>query len=213
MRKLPKSSFSTIAVKASPFPKAKQEAPFNSITIQFSKTPANNTGFIVNGLDIGTALKAQIELPSTVDVVIRVSEFKIFDLASRRLEVRIWDGTTPTGNNTNLQLATERVFPSRDAFSAARFILAKAIAARPIIQTANGVFLTGEVGTPLGITSVATTEVLFQVNLLWRIRQVTDNPGTTLSLLPSSFQAMDIDNNKIPKSTSGTVKADRKSVV
>lgn len=202
----PKADFSAVALRTSPSPRLAQEAPWNSLVIQNTQAIPNSSVFTMDGLFIANSLRSQLGLPAATQLAIRLIAIKIFDFGARRLEARVFDPTITTSAALNDQLATALKLPSRAGYSSVGFVLPKAVSASTVNQATTTTVLTGNVGTPLGIVNVATTQVLFQIRVLWRVFQAglptgVTGPVTNLTVdLPGV--GMDTDDNRTSNSIS-----------
>lgn len=168
--KTPKSDFCGISARAPSRPRSAQEAPWNSIVVQRRVAVADNSAFTANTVYITEVLLAQLELPTTVNVSWRLRSIDIYDLGGRPFDARIYDYNSGTGSSAfQGQLATGISVPARNGWSSMKLIFPKAIATQAHrTGTGASTWLTGNVGTPVGITSVTSGFLLLRFHLLWR---------------------------------------------
>lgn len=159
----------------------------------------------MDGLFVANSLRSQLGFPANTQLTIRLFAVKVFDFGSRRLEARVFDPTITTTGSVNDQLATALKLPSRAGYSSVGFVLPKAVSASTVNQATTTAVLTGNVGTPLGIVNVTTTQVLFQLRVLWRPFQVGAPTGITGPVINLTVDlpevSMDTDNAR----TSGSI--------
>lgn len=166
----PKSDFCGLSTRAPARPKSAQEAPWNSIVIQRRVAVADNSNFTVNTQYVTDSLLGQLELPTTVSLSWRLRSIDIYDLSGRPFDSRIYDYNQSSGIAVfNGQLATGISVPARNGWSSMRLTYPKAVSAFAHRSgTGSQTWLTGNVGTPLGISSTASGTILFRLHLLWR---------------------------------------------
>lgn len=198
----PKSDFCGISCRAPVRPKSAQEAPWNSIVVQRRVAVSDNSTFSVNAQYVTDSLIAQLEFPSTVQVSWRLKFIDIYDLSGRPFDARIYDYNEAGSNPFQGQLATGISVPPRNGWSSLRLVYPKAISTSAHrTGTAGVTWLTGNVGAPLGIESVASGTMLFRLHLLWRPLTGTGAPvgfsehsnahGIPFAIAPSSAYVAD----------------------
>jgi hypothetical protein len=168
-----KSAFNGRMVQAPVFPRATCQAPWNTCVIQRTATVANSTVFTVTPSYVRDALIAQLGLPTTIGGIgFRFISAEVYDLAGRPIEMKLQDvfSTSPSALVTGID------YPGRSGWAKLRLIWPKSVSANSYSVTSTTdakTLIAGSVSTPLGNTTVTSTNILLKIKVLWRVANET----------------------------------------
>lgn len=146
--------------------------PWNSMTIQRTASVLNSSTFSLNGTYLLDAVKAQAQIATTSPLEFRVFRVSAHDFAGRPITLEAIDyASIQAGANSQNVVATSYGQPGRNTWARAGCKFPAAISASSMVVPSAGlltVFARGSVGTPRGVATITSTDVLFTVKLLWR---------------------------------------------
>lgn len=179
-------------------PKSSADAPWNAVTVQRPISIASGTDFSLTAKYLGDALKDQLNLPTTINLHMRIMSIDLYDLAARPFEVRSYNYTTTSTNTGMTQLGTVVAWPGRDKFTRARLTWPLSVTAIPVSDTlATSIVLQGSVAAnTYGNAVENTTVLLMRARILWRPVQTA--PASMLKALAIA----DSDSKKTAKALS-----------